>query len=520
MTERRVQTTVVLCIAAAFAEPVYSQPSSTRQHLVPTSTFLRTDPGDDDATPPVPVDLAALGFTVGQELRLRSVGDFLFIPPSPALGTNAVAVFSDGTTVLSRSQRFRVPGAIQSAAPAHVTAPTFRQGLATDIPEDFLVDPNGVTVTIPATPSGGVPHLLLGADDVFWGDNVDPENDFAVMVENPAQSTCPPDTGQFLRLDPNEYTTIPTSPSNTFSYEELSLTAWIRVQPQPPGVGSESVATIVSRGEDSRTDLMSWTFGVARVQNKINTLEFEWEDATNRSRDENSMGIVADGMWHHVAVTRSNCILCNEIAFYIDGALDSNWGRQGVPAQSSRDISIGSTTLVPEGPVWVFDGDLDQVTIWSRKLDASEVAQLARRPPQPSSLGLVACWTFGNARGTQSVADSSVLANNGFLGSTPAVDPNDPERISSSCGTAPCIFRNGSGINQTGFNCTTYPVLGRSWNSTIAVTGSTLSTSLGLSGTPGQFPFLRGEILIGLAPAPAFVRVRAPIACPYRTSLP
>ena len=105
----------------------------------------------------------------------------------------------------------------------------------------------------------------------------------------------------------------------------------------------------------------------------------------------------------------------------------------------------------------------------------------------------------------------------GFQGNSFAFDPASGDmlvlqtpaggplvRITSSP-SASCTFRNGSGINPTGFNCTSGPVLGASWDSTIATTGSTSSTLLGLSGTPGQLPFLGGEILIGLVPPPTFL---------------
>ncbi len=67
---------------------------------------------------------------------------------------------------------------------------------------------------------------------------------------------------------------------------------------------------------------------------------------------------------------------------------------------------------------------------------------------------------------------------------------------------AACAFRNGSGINPMGFDCVTNPVLGTTWQSTIATTAATLSTALGLSASGGVQPLLGGELLIGAVPAP------------------
>jgi len=69
---------------------------------------------------------------------------------------------------------------------------------------------------------------------------------------------------------------------------------------------------------------------------------------------------------------------------------------------------------------------------------------------------------------------------------------------------AECAMYNGSGINPTGFDCATLPVLGTNWDSTIPTVGSTLSTQLGLSTTAAQMPLLGGELLIGMGPELVF----------------
>lgn len=69
-------------------------------------------------------------------------------------------------------------------------------------------------------------------------------------------------------------------------------------------------------------------------------------------------------------------------------------------------------------------------------------------------------------------------------------------------GTATCSSRNGSGVNPIGFECATAPVLGATWASTVATTAQTTATMVALSGSPAKAPFLGGEILIGLVPAP------------------
>ncbi len=70
------------------------------------------------------------------------------------------------------------------------------------------------------------------------------------------------------------------------------------------------------------------------------------------------------------------------------------------------------------------------------------------------------------------------------------------------CGN--CLFRNGSGVNATGFQCLSRPLLGRVWRSQIPVVPATLGTWVGVSGFRDQIPYLGGEVLIGQQPKPLF----------------
>ena len=70
-------------------------------------------------------------------------------------------------------------------------------------------------------------------------------------------------------------------------------------------------------------------------------------------------------------------------------------------------------------------------------------------------------------------------------------------QLSPRC--AGCNERNGSGVNPTGFACTDAPIVGATWNTTIATTPSTSATYLALSAASAQTPVLGGEALIDLS---------------------
>lgn len=87
--------------------------------------------------------------------------------------------------------------------------------------------------------------------------------------------------------------------------------------------------------------------------------------------------------------------------------------------------------------------------------------------------------------------------------------------------SASCTFRNGSGSNPADFACTTNPVLGGIWNSTIQTNANTLQTAILFAvfpdpGTPTPF----GELLIGNAPPPVALTGNGAHAIQIPTSAP
>lgn len=175
-----------------FALPLAAQGWTTVQTIPvnPRSTFLRTDSTDTLAAGAVVVDLGALGIKSADRIRLRTTGSFQWNSGSSAGGTQALAVFTftnAGLLPATAANRFLLASgnqAIGCNAPGHVSALTHRESLATDVPEDFLVDTVAGEVRVPSNnwlPQS--PFLRLMAYDTFWGDNTDPENDFGVVLE-------------------------------------------------------------------------------------------------------------------------------------------------------------------------------------------------------------------------------------------------------------------------------------------------------------------------------------------------
>jgi hypothetical protein len=124
-------------------------------------TFLRSDPSDTVSSPTI-IRLSDYGFGPGRRVRVYTVGRY-----STPNQTRGYGVFSRDSRLLDRDQVERVPGAIQSDAPAIVTSATWINRLPTDIAQDFRTDDAGIELTIPE----GAHYLFLGYFDSLYNDN-------------------------------------------------------------------------------------------------------------------------------------------------------------------------------------------------------------------------------------------------------------------------------------------------------------------------------------------------------------
>lgn len=84
-------------------------------------------------------------------------------------------------------------------------------------------------------------------------------------------------------------------------------------------------------------------------------------------------------------------------------------------------------------------------------------------------------------------------------------------------GFADCVLANGSGSNPVDFTCQTLPVLGTTWQGSIATNASTLTTGImfapgGLLATP--VPLFGAELLIQATPAPTLFTSAGSYAIP------
>jgi hypothetical protein len=137
-------------------------------------TFLRTN--GEAAPPSWPINLANLGLKAGDLIQLDALGDFSYSRGETPDDVKAmIGVFSSSATLLPADWLKRVEGAIDAGAET-VTGKTMVGERDTDIAQDFPIA--SLKVRIPARAR----YLFVAAPDIFYGDNVDPDADFAVRI--------------------------------------------------------------------------------------------------------------------------------------------------------------------------------------------------------------------------------------------------------------------------------------------------------------------------------------------------
>jgi PKD repeat protein len=145
--------------------------------LDPRATYLHTN--QDDSANARAFRLSDLGVEPTETVRITRLGDF---ENGQEQAFGLTAVFSTNDTLLPRSERDRVPGAVD-AGDDFVTSPTFNGNEETDIPEDFQVSTqDGSTASTTVTVPADARFIFLSAQDNLFQDNSDTDEDFQFRI--------------------------------------------------------------------------------------------------------------------------------------------------------------------------------------------------------------------------------------------------------------------------------------------------------------------------------------------------
>ncbi|MHC4219284.1 MAG: proprotein convertase P-domain-containing protein [Planctomycetota bacterium] len=155
----------------------------TTAGINPRATYLHT--ASDSPNDPDPFPIWMFGFQPGDVIRIERLGDWDNGPGGDTY-TNMSAVFSAGTAILPPQELHRVPGAVD-AGPEAITPCTHYGCEPTDIPEDFPISHPGWTEIVIEVPAGAT-DLFFSTVDSLYGDNTDPDGDYAVRI---SKVLCP-----------------------------------------------------------------------------------------------------------------------------------------------------------------------------------------------------------------------------------------------------------------------------------------------------------------------------------------
>eukprot|EP01112_Ceratiomyxa_fruticulosa_P011722 TRINITY_DN3202_c0_g1_i2.p1 TRINITY_DN3202_c0_g1~~TRINITY_DN3202_c0_g1_i2.p1 ORF type:complete len:418 (-),score=62.16 TRINITY_DN3202_c0_g1_i2:65-1318(-) len=227
----------------------------------------------------------------------------------------------------------------------------------------------------------------------------------------------------------DDYIEIQHDPSLSLT-DEFTLMAWIKLNHLQDG-------RIMDKNTAGRVE--GYEFDVEKISG----------DTKGRLRLCAGAGCVTSerkisiGIWYHVAVTYSTENHGeNGVKFYINGKFDSSHKAHRAVSVNSLPLrfgkaSAGSGSWRPHHASSIFDGTIDEPSIWSRPLTLSEIKEYMFLRPLGSEDGLVGWWNFNEGEGDV-VHDCSENENHGrFVGSPiwvqslskPLMDPSDVEYI-------------------------------------------------------------------------------------------
>ena len=171
----------------------------------------------------------------------------------------------------------------------------------------------------------------------------------------------------------------------------FTATAWFRT--------TNSVATpAVIAAKYADTTYNGWALCVQGGQ--LRGFFYSSGVSGNNAIDVTTGPFVADGGWHQAALV----VDLTGGKLYLDGNLLSATGWAGTPGGTTSSAPVTFGALQNGYPLF---GDVDEVTLWSRALSATEISTQQNLPHAGSEANLVGYWRLDESIGSTTISDSS-----------------------------------------------------------------------------------------------------------------
>jgi hypothetical protein len=171
-----------------------------------------------------------------------------------------------------------------------------------------------------------------------------------------------------------QYVEAPDAPELNFGVGDFSVDAWIRTSQ------TSGVQKIVDKRLEVPNSVVGYSFFVSSGALAFQLADGNGTNAVCGSADStctnySSGVVVADGQWHHVAVTVDR-----------DDTSGGTWYVDGSPVATPFDPTLRTFSLTNTNPLRIasrsssvsglFNGCIDEVELFDRELDASEIAAI------------------------------------------------------------------------------------------------------------------------------------------------
>ena len=202
----------------------------------------------------------------------------------------------------------------------------------------------------------------------------------------------------------DDYVAIRDFYYNDVTYSAMTVEAWVRTSD-----GGNQVIASYDRNRYWRLEINGNGAGTGQVGFDIMT------DAGQL--DFGSVARVDDGAWHHVAAVYDN----GTVSIYIDGVLDNSTTRgsyfgDGSVAYGYWGVGSESSSFDgPKGPTDYFNGDLNDLRIWSVARTAAQISASRNQCLLGAQPGLEVYYRVNGTGATDTIVDYSTSNYHGEL---------------------------------------------------------------------------------------------------------